>query len=53
MAKSIKDKWLGARVDAKMEAKVVDYIKIMDEIDGMGDFIRKAVNEFIANHPPR
>ena len=44
-----KDKWLGARVDAKMDAEVSAYIEAADMV--MGDLIRKSVREYMTNHP--
>lgn len=44
-----KDKWLGARVDANMDAEVSTYIEAADMV--MGDLIRKSVREYMQNHP--
>lgn len=44
-----KDKWLGARVDANMDAEVSAYIEAADMV--MGDLIRKSVREYMQNHP--
>lgn len=49
--KPVKDKWLGARADAPLEAKVSAYIEAADIT--MGDLIRKSVNEYMNNHPVR
>lgn len=49
MAKKLKDKWLGARADADLEAAVTAYIEAADM--SMGDLIRKSVREFMHNHP--
>ena len=49
MAKQVKDRWLGARVDAATDKRVSDYTEAA-EIN-MGDLVRDAVNEYIINHP--
>ena len=49
--KMVKSSWLGARTDKPTFDKVTEYIKAADQIDGMGDLLRKAVLEYIANHP--
>lgn len=49
MAKQIKDKWLGARVDLQMDARVTAYTAAAETT--MGDLVRDAVNEYMVNHP--
>jgi hypothetical protein len=49
MAKRVKDKWLGARVDNDMSQRVVDYTE-RSEMD-MADLVRDAVEEYMINHP--
>lgn len=49
MAKPVKSKWLGARVDSVMDGKVTAYIETAEIT--MGDLLREAVNEYMANHP--
>lgn len=48
--KPTKDRWLGARVDASTEAKVSAYLEASDDLT-MGAMVRRAVNEYILNHP--
>lgn len=48
--KQIKNKWLGARVDEAIEAKVNAYINASDEMN-MGILVRQGVLEFMVNHP--
>ena len=47
--KLTKDKWLGARADADLDAKVTEYIDAADI--SMGDLIRRSVKEYLLNHP--
>lgn len=49
MAKPVKDRWLGARIDAPMDVKVKAYTEAagMD----MGELVRDAVSEYMVNHP--
>lgn len=49
MARQVKSKWLGARVDAELEAKVAIYTETTDTT--MGDLLRKAIKEYLDNHP--
>lgn len=49
MAKPVKDKWLGARVDADMDNRVKLFTEAT-QMD-MGELVRKAVDEYIINHP--
>lgn len=47
--KPVKDDWIGSRVDGEFKETVEDYI---DEADlTMGLLIRKAVQEYMDNHP--
>lgn len=48
--KIVKDKWLGARVDAPTEVKVNEYLGASDDLT-MGALVRKSVNEYMLNHP--
>ena len=48
--KPVKDKWLGARVDAPTEAEVNAYLEAHDDLT-MGAMVRKAVKEYMLNHP--
>ena len=50
MAKNLKTKWLGARVDDDMSERVTTYIDKADGID-MAILIRLAVDEYIKRHP--
>lgn len=49
MAKKVKDKWLGARVDANLDSLVDVYIEATEIT--MGDLVRVAVVEYMENHP--
>lgn len=49
--KKIKDKSLNARVDDAYHGKVQEYIHAADM--NMGDLVRDAVSEYMANHPAR
>lgn len=49
MAKKVKDKWLGARVDADVDTRVKEYTEAA-EMD-MGELVRKGVEEYMLNHP--
>lgn len=49
MAKRIKDRWLGARIDAVIDTKITEYLKATEM--SMGDLIRGAVEEYMRNHP--
>lgn len=49
MARKIKDKWIGARADEDLEALVDRYTEAADI--SMGDLVRKAVKEYMLNHP--
>ena len=51
MSKNVKTKWLAARTDGAMDRKVTTYIAQAAQIEGMGDLVRKAVDEYIENHP--
>ena len=50
MAKQVKDKWLGGRVDEPTRNKVNDYIVASDELT-LGEFLRRASIEYMENHP--
>ncbi len=52
MPKIAKTKWLGARVDEDMSTKVSSYIEVTPGMD-MAELIRRAVEEYITNHPVR
>lgn len=49
MARPIKDKWLGARVEASLAQEVVEYIGNADMT--MGQLLRAAVKEYMWSHP--
>lgn len=49
MAKPIKTKWIGMRVDDAALANIKEYLGFT-ELD-MAGLIRAAVREFMANHP--
>lgn len=49
MAKAVKTRVLGARVDDPYMSNVEDYIEAADT--NMADLVRSAVDEYIANHP--
>ena len=49
MARPIKDKWLGARVDEALYVSVDSYVKTVEI--SMGDLLRLAVEEYLNNHP--
>lgn len=49
MAKKIKNDWLGGRVDDELKERVAEYIEAADMT--MGQLIRKAVEEYMRNHP--
>lgn len=47
--KKIKDHLLAARIDEDFEAKVVEYTDAADLLTA--DLVRKAVKEYMLNHP--
>lgn len=49
MPKKVKTEWLGGRVDDDLKEKVEEYIDATEMT--MGQLIRKAVMEFMQNHP--
>lgn len=49
MAKPVKDKYIAAKVDGDLRAKVDAYIETAKIT--MGDLVRVAVAEYIKNHP--
>ena len=49
MAKKVKDKWLGARVDENLDGLVDTYIDAAELT--MGELVRLAVVEYMNNHP--
>lgn len=49
MARPLKDKWLGARVDDALFKEVNEYVDVADT--SMGDLVRKAVKEYMWSHP--
>ena len=49
--RQLKSKWLGARIDDNSYDKIIAYIDTSTDIDGMGDLLRRAVMEYLANHP--
>lgn len=51
MARRVKDKYLGARVDDDMSARVDTYIAAAHIT--MGDLLRAAVTEYMINHPAK
>lgn len=48
--KPIKDRYIGARVDEVFGGEVNNYLEHLDDTT-MGDLIRKALKEFMFNHP--
>lgn len=48
--KPIKDRYVGARVDQTFGRELDNYVDNVDDMT-MGDLIRKALREFMANHP--
>jgi predicted transcriptional regulator len=49
MANKVKDDWLGGRVDSDLKERVEEYIESAEITQGQ--LIRKAVIEYIKNHP--
>lgn len=49
MAKPVQDKYIGARVDANTKSEILQYAD--DSSMDVGDLIRKAVEEYMTNHP--
>lgn len=49
MARKVKDEWLGARIDKDLAGLVDVYIDAAEI--SMGDLVRKAVKEYMVNHP--
>lgn len=49
MANKVKDGWLGGRVDTDLKEKVEEYIDVAEITQGQ--LIRKAVMEYMKNHP--
>lgn len=49
MARRVKDKYMGARVDDDTFARVLEYIEAQHLTQG--DLVRAAVEEYIINHP--
>jgi hypothetical protein len=52
MAKTplVKDRYIGARVDPVFGGEVNNYLAQLDDTT-MGDLIRKAMKEYMLNHP--
>lgn len=50
MAKEVKTKWLGGRVDNSMEAEIKAYIAASDNLTE-GELVRRGVTEYMKNHP--
>lgn len=50
--RTIKSKWVGARVDDIFSTDVKDYLDAADNLT-MGDLVRLGVKEFMSNHPVR
>lgn len=48
--KPIKDKWLGARIDGALDAKISVYITEAEDLT-MGLLVRRGVIEYMTNHP--
>lgn len=51
MARKVKTKYIGARMDDEAVELVSEYVRLAEEIESAGDLLRKAVLEYIANHP--
>lgn len=51
MAKKVKTKYFGTRVDETTDQLVAEYVALADEIESVGDLVRKALLEYMANHP--
>lgn len=51
MAKRIKDKWLGARVDDALITSVEEYLHLAEL--NMAELVRAAVREYMASHPAK
>lgn len=51
MARKVKSKWLGARTDDDQDTRVKNYCAAT-EMD-MGELVRKAVDEYMLNHPAK
>lgn len=49
MARKVKDKWLGARVDEDLSVTVSNYLQASDL--NLGDLVREGVKEYMLNHP--
>lgn len=49
MARKVKEDWLGGRTDPDQKERVEDYIDKADMT--MGELVRKAVDEYMLNHP--
>lgn len=49
MARKVKDKWLGARVDGDLDQRVTEYIDVAELT--MGELVRASVEEYMVNHP--
>lgn len=49
MTRKVKNNWLGGRVDDDLKELVQDYVDSSDMTEGR--LIRKAVVEYINNHP--
>lgn len=50
MAKLVKHKWMGARVDSEQETRINAYVEASDEIT-QGELFRRGADEYMANHP--
>lgn len=46
----VKDRYIGARVDPVFGGEVNNYLAHLDDTT-MGDLIRKAMREYMQNHP--
>lgn len=51
MGNKVKDDWLGGRVDADFKEQVEEYIEQSPLVETQGQLIRKAIAEFMKNHP--
>lgn len=51
MARKVKERYIGARVDEDQGARVDAYVEMSADIDSAGDLIRKALNDYMTNHP--
>jgi hypothetical protein len=50
MARKMKDKYIGARVDSPYFDRVIAYIDA-SPIETQGQLVRAAVDEYMSNHP--